>query len=59
MAPELLDALQRWRECAKDLRYLAHEIHDENSRLAVLRLAEGYERLLARLELRGNMITIH
>jgi hypothetical protein len=53
------DAFQQWRECADDMRTLASQIYDEDSRQAVLRIADEYDRLVARLELRSKTTTIH
>jgi hypothetical protein len=50
MSPTFLNDSQRWRDRADEMRTLASEISDPESRMIMLRLANDYESLARRAE---------
>ena len=50
MSPTLLNDSRRWRDRADEMRTLASEISDPESRMIMLRLANDYESLARRAE---------
>ena len=50
--PSNVDIAERWRTLAAEARAAADEMTDPESKRALLRIAEGYERLARRAEAR-------
>ena len=50
MSPTFLNDSRRWRDRADEMRTLASEISDPESRTIMLRLANDYESLARRAE---------
>ena len=50
MSPTFLNNSRRWRDGADEMRTLASEISDPESRMIMLRLANDYESLARRAE---------
>ena len=50
--PSNVDVAERWRTLAAEARAAADEMTDAESKLALLNIAEGYERLARRAEAR-------
>jgi hypothetical protein len=54
MSPTFLNDLRRWRDRADEMRSLASETRDPESRTLMLRLANDYESLARRAERLAN-----
>jgi hypothetical protein len=54
MSPTFLNDSRRWRDRADEMRTLASEISDPESRMIMLRLANDYESLARRAERLAN-----
>jgi hypothetical protein len=54
MVSKFLNDSQRWRDRADEMRTLASEIGDPESRMIMLRLANDYESLARRAERLAN-----
>ena len=54
MSPTFLNNSQRWRDRADEMRSLASETSDPESRMIMLRLANDYESLARRAERLAN-----
>jgi hypothetical protein len=51
---DILKDAAHWKERADDARRLANEMTDEKTRRNMLEIAESYERLAVRAQLRTN-----
>jgi hypothetical protein len=54
MAPANINDFKHWRDRAEEVRLVAESVNDAESRTALLRIAEDYEKLAARAEERSK-----
>ena len=52
--PSLYNNSEHWRERAEQMRFVAQAIADAKSKASMLRIAEDYEKLAERAEIRTN-----
>jgi hypothetical protein len=53
MVSHFINEPDHWRARAEEARHLANQMNDSESKHAMLRIAQDYERLAKRAELRG------
>ncbi len=56
MSASFINNPEHWRKRAEEMRVLAEQMADEQSRITMLRIASDYERLATRAEQRSGAL---
>jgi hypothetical protein len=54
MAPNHVNDAKHWRDCAEEMRALSTTMNDIDAQTVMVRLADDYDRLAERAELRAD-----